>query len=102
MCCAICFHAHLKSKIESEDVLPWIKCPAADCKVPVAYENLVSKQQPCLSLLHLAQMAQAYMRKKVVRNENYVSWRDSYNLCWLVALLAFAQLRVNYPTIPYL
>jgi len=66
--CKSCFVQHLSIKIKDDDITPWIACPAPDCKAPVCCELLFAY----LDVAQLYQFAQAFIRKHLARNGNWI------------------------------
>eukprot|EP00467_Chlorarachnion_reptans_P002713 CAMPEP_0114488280 /NCGR_PEP_ID=MMETSP0109-20121206/1236_1 /TAXON_ID=29199 /ORGANISM="Chlorarachnion reptans, Strain CCCM449" /LENGTH=310 /DNA_ID=CAMNT_0001664643 /DNA_START=317 /DNA_END=1249 /DNA_ORIENTATION=+ len=53
--CGECFGEYLGSRIENEDVMPFIPCPTPGCNQPVSAEAITSSSLACSSLLRLSQ-----------------------------------------------
>ena len=68
MICQSCFMQHLKIKIKSDEIMPWILCPSEDCKAPVSIQLLLTH----LSTQELYTFCTLFIRKHLMRNRNWI------------------------------
>ncbi len=67
--CQDCIRSMLTVKIESRDVMPWLICPAANCKTPIHASDIESLLTP----LPMYQLMQIYLLKHLSRDNLWVS-----------------------------
>jgi aspartate carbamoyltransferase regulatory subunit len=53
------------------EITPWIICPDPNCSIPLHHKDILSSDGN-LTLKQLLQFICEYMRKKIVRNENFI------------------------------
>lgn len=67
MICNECFKHYLKSKITSNDVTPWLPCPAPDCSNPIGSELLI---QNC-DIKDLYHFSRIFLSKHLARSPHF-------------------------------
>lgn len=69
--CTDCLHNYVRIKVTDEAVMPWIVCPTPKCCQPISADDLAGVAG--LTTPEMAHLAVSYMRRRLVRNECFVS-----------------------------
>jgi len=84
--CTDCFGQVVSIKIRDDAVMPWLGCPSAGCRHPLSANDIAS----VASTAQLARLCTAYMRRRLVRTEAFVSCKDGKCPCGFIAPLTKA------------
>jgi len=69
--CRDCFGQYVSSRIESNDIMPWIPCPAENCRAPVHPENLLTDTS--VTMNQLLQLSAYVLGKNLIRVDDWTS-----------------------------
>merc|ERR1719445_1298579 len=87
--CKACLGNWIRAKISDENVIPFVRCPAADCDYAIP-AFMYTDPQLQLSTLDVYRMCSVYCEKQLARNSNWVSCCNTKS-CRYGVLLGLAE-----------
>jgi len=67
--CQDCFSSYVLGKLERDEVLPYVRCPHPDCKMPITADSFY---EACLPVPIYLAIAKVHLQKTISRNPDWI------------------------------